>query len=121
MLIEVKQDLKKMKRDRSGERFKNEHKRVRHHGAQGGWVRFIFFGLAIVSAAIGVVLVFIPGPAIVFFVLSGALLASQSWTMACLLDRAEAAMHRTWIRSKKRRPFNHKPEPRKPKNDARAR
>jgi hypothetical protein len=103
MLTQVKQDLKAVKKDRAGKRFRNEHKRVRKHGANKGWKRVVCFGLAAVFAVIGVVLVFIPGPAFVFFILSGALIASQSWRMACLLDRMEAALHRTINRWRIRR------------------
>ncbi|MDF3059667.1 MAG: hypothetical protein K0R17_3882 [Rariglobus sp.] len=102
MLIEMKQELKKMKNDRPGERFKNEHKRARRRGVAAGWARILCLGLAIVTAAIGVVLVFIPGPAFVFFILSGALLASQWWAAACLLDKAEITLQRAWNWSKKK-------------------
>ena len=45
--------------------------------------------MAIVAIVIGVVLVFIPGPAVVFFVIAAALLAMESRTMAGMLDVAE--------------------------------
>jgi len=102
MLTRVKSDLKKMKNDRSGERFKNEHKRAKASGFTGGWMRVIFIALALLSFAIGVVLVFIPGPAFVFFILSGALVASQWWTAARLLDKNEVRLFRAWKWTKRK-------------------
>lgn len=92
-----------MKTDRAGERFKHAHQRARRHPISSGWGRLLCFALALVSAAIGVVLVFIPGPAFVFFILTGALLATQWWKMACWLDQAEVAIRRSWARLKKKR------------------
>jgi hypothetical protein len=96
MISKVKDDLHKMKNDRPGKRFQNEHKRAKARGITGGWIRVMFIVLAILSAAIGVVLMFIPGPAFVFFILSGALVASQWWTAARLLDKNELLLHRAW-------------------------
>lgn len=48
--------------------------------------------LAMLAAAVGVVLMFIPGPAIVFFFLAGALLASDWLWMARLLDWSEVKL-----------------------------
>jgi hypothetical protein len=52
--------------------------------------------LALLSFAIGVVLAFIPGPAVVFFALSATLLATQSLRVARILDRTEV-----WLRSQR--------------------
>ncbi|CAM2963578.1 hypothetical protein RAHE111665_08910 [Rariglobus hedericola] len=102
MINKVKDDLTKMKNDRPGKRFRNEHKRAKAHGITGGWIRVVVIILAIVSAAIGVVLVFIPGPAFVFFILSGALVASQWWAAARVLDKNELVLHRLWRWAKRK-------------------
>lgn len=107
MLNALKSDLEKMKRDRAGERFKNEHRRAAERGLRRGWMRVVFFAAALVSAAIGVVLVFIPGPAFVFFILSGALVAIQWWPAAKALDETEARAWPLWRRLKAR--FTRKP------------
>jgi hypothetical protein len=86
-----------MKNDQAGVRFKNEHIRARVRGMTIT-TRIIGIGLAIISTVIGVVLIFIPGPAFIFFIIAGALLASQWWALACLLDRVEVAGKRAWIR-----------------------
>ncbi len=86
-----------MKNDQAGVRFKNEHLRARSHGMTMA-TRILGIGLAIISMAIGVVLVFIPGPAFIFFIIAGALLASQWWAMACLLDHVELTFKHGWRR-----------------------
>jgi MFS family permease len=100
MLKTLKADLEKMKRDPAGERFKNEHRRAKKRGFNRGWMRAVFFIGAFVSAAIGVVLAFIPGPAFVFFILSGALVAIQWWPAARALDKTETKARPFWRRLK---------------------
>lgn len=100
MTSHLKQELRRMKADRAGERFKHAHERARQHPITSGWGRVLCFALALVCVAIGVVLVFIPGPAFVFFILAGALIATQWWKMACWLDQAEVALRRLWTRLK---------------------
>jgi len=51
---------------------------------------------AVVSLAVGIVLAFIPGPAVLFFALSAALLGAQSRWVARRLDAAETAARRFW-------------------------
>lgn len=96
MIPEVKKDLKKMKTDRPGERFKKQHKRAKENGLATGWGRVVCVVLSFVSLAIGIVLVFIPGPAFVFFLLSGVMLASQWRWVADLLDRGEIKGRAIW-------------------------
>ena len=55
--------------------------------------------------AVGVVLAFIPGPAVVFFGLTAALSATQSRWVAERLDHAELylrALWKRWFRSRER-------------------
>ena len=56
-------------------------------------MRAAYAGAAVVSLAVGVVLAFVPGPAVVFFALTAALLAAQSAWLARRLDAAEI-----WVR-----------------------
>jgi hypothetical protein len=86
-----------------GERFEKFHQKHRDNGSR--WARPLFLLGAFVSFAIGFVLVFIPGPAIVFFALTAALLATQSSWVAGHLDRAELQVRRTlrWLRAKRDR------------------
>jgi xanthosine utilization system XapX-like protein len=102
MLESLKNDLEKMREDRPGERFKNEHRRAEKRGLRQGWMRVALLAGALVCILIGVVLVFIPGPAFVFFILAGALVAIQWWPAAKALDRAEKKVWPVWHRIKAR-------------------
>jgi len=87
-----------------GHRFQDRYHAHHDRGAsQGVWQRLQRILLALAAAAVGVVLVFIPGPAIVFFFLAGALLASNWLWMARTLDWLEVKLRkggkratRTW-------------------------
>jgi hypothetical protein len=59
------------------------------------------FLLAAVAAAIGFVLVFIPGPAVLFFLIAGALLAADWLPVARLLDWGEVRGRRGWHRAER--------------------
>lgn len=86
---------------RPGERFRaryHQHQRSKQRGLGPMILRFILAGL---SAAVGFVLVFIPGPAVLFFLIAGALLASDWLFVARLLDWGEVRIRRLWVRLKK--------------------
>ena len=104
MIAKVKKELKTMKADQPGKRFRNQHKRAKKSGFASGWMRVVCLVAAAVSFVIGVVLVFIPGPAFVFFLLTGALLASQWFAAAKALDRGEVKGWQWWRRGKKKLP-----------------
>lgn len=53
--------------------------------------------------AIAVPLMIIPGPAILFWLLAGFLIAGESGTVAKWLDRSELAARRLWNHWKKKR------------------
>ncbi|HEY6079479.1 MAG TPA: hypothetical protein VIW29_11780 [Polyangiaceae bacterium] len=80
-----------------GERFQEAYHRQKRadqgRSAAARWLRPI---AALLSFAIGVVLVFIPGPAVVFFALSATLLATQSLRVARVLDQTEV-----WLRAQR--------------------
>ena len=71
-----------------GERFRTVHEQQANLPR---WVKLLVIVAALVSCAIGVVLTFIPGPAIVFYALAAALLAIESAWVARALDRGELA------------------------------
>jgi hypothetical protein len=84
-----------LSRARPGKRFQRRYeisRRTRNQTTIAG--RFVRLALAVVFLAIGVVLVFIPGPAILFFVLAGSLLATESRILAKMLDALEVAARR---------------------------
>lgn len=57
-------------------------------------MRPVYLALAAVSFVVGVVLAFVPGPAVVFFALTAALLAAQSTWIARHLDAGEMWLRR---------------------------
>ena len=89
-------EWQRLKRSPPGERFEafNERQQRRARGP----IKALYLAGAVVSLAVAVVLVFIPGPAFVFFILAGALLAAQSRWVARRLDRLEVTGRETAIR-----------------------
>lgn len=85
-----------------GRRFKDryyrEHRRSKKVNFAQRALRFVIAGVAV---AIGVLLSVIPGPAIPFFVLAGALLASDFLWMAKVLDWAEVRLRKLSARGKR--------------------
>jgi len=76
-----------------GHRFQDRyHAHRRDKREQRLWRRLLRLCLAAIAAAVGFVLVFIPGPAIVFFFLAGALVASDWLWMARVLDWTEVRL-----------------------------
>lgn len=68
-----------------------------------GWARALTLCAVVMCLVVGIILAFIPGPAILFFALAAALLATQSRWMACKLDRAEIYVHALWRKQQRRR------------------
>jgi hypothetical protein len=101
MLGRLKASWKRFKQREPGERFQAFHRRQKDRPPA---VKAAFLAIAMLSLAAGVVLTLIPGPAILFFALSGALLATQSLWIARWLDKGEiwgrktASSLRSWWR-----------------------
>jgi hypothetical protein len=78
-----------------GRRFQ-EHYDASHGTANRRTIvgRVVRMFIAIASIAIGVVLMFIPGPAILFFLIAGGLLAAESRYVARGLDCSEVQLRR---------------------------
>jgi len=91
MFSALREQWQKLKRLPAGERFQSFH---REQQKKSVWVKVAYAALSLVLFAVGVVFAFIPGPAVVFFALSAALLAAQSATIARLLDRGEVKSRR---------------------------
>ena len=73
-----------------GERFKFRYREEqRSRLGTSSWKRALSLILVPLSLGIGVVLIFVPGPAILFFLLAGVLLASHVLWVARALDWAE--------------------------------
>ena len=90
MLSRLKHRWVEFRRLEPGQRFRTAHRRHRESEAGKSLVhRVLYLGLGGVALAVGVVLAFIPGPAIVFFLLAGVLFATQSLWVARALDWTE--------------------------------
>ncbi|HEY4249169.1 MAG TPA: hypothetical protein VGM64_20260 [Lacunisphaera sp.] len=92
----LKQQWQSLKRGKPGHRFRARYdagSRVKKDASFGfKLIRLLRFVIALAAAAVGVVLVFIPGPAILFFLLAGSLLAAESLTIARFLDWIEVKL-----------------------------
>jgi hypothetical protein len=86
----VRQQWRQFKRARPGHRFEM---RYEHHQRTGGTHaaprRLLLWLAAVASTVIGVVLIFVPGPAVLFFLIAGGLLATESRALARCMDQIE--------------------------------
>jgi hypothetical protein len=79
-----------LKQSKPGERFVDAYERSYRTAREGfPWRKVIIIIAALVSFVIAFVLMFIPGPAVVFYFIGAGLLASEFRWMAVLLDRLE--------------------------------
>lgn len=83
-----------------GRRFVDRYEAAREARRDGAWghrfTRFLGLVVALAAFTVGLILAFIPGPAIVFFLLSGSLLAAESRGLARLLDWGETRLRALW-------------------------
>jgi hypothetical protein len=92
-----------IKRGRPGRRFQERYERARRNERKTGAAQRIFFLVAgLVALAIGGLLAVFPGPAIPFFFLAGALLATESRILAKGMDWAEVRLRKLGAWGKKR-------------------
>ena len=100
MLVKLGRRWSEFKALPAGERFQAVHAKQ-----SGGptWVKAVVVAAAVLAFAIGIVLMFIPGPAIAFFGLAGALIATESAWVARTLDRGEVAARNLATRFRRRR------------------
>ena len=96
MVARLKAVLRRLMAWPAGRRFRNFHGAYAEHCS--GWARFSLVVAAVVSFLIGVVLAFIPGPAVVFFALTCALLAVLSPWAARRFDVIELYARRHYRR-----------------------
>jgi hypothetical protein len=87
------QTWRSLTRGKPGHRFRDRyHRHQRSTSARNWYWEIVRLLLSVLAFSVGVVLVFIPGPAIVFFILGGALLASDWLLMARLMDWIEVRL-----------------------------
>lgn len=82
-----------LRRGRPGRRFREQYESARQSKKRTTVIgRVVRIGSAVIAFAVGVVLMFIPGPAVLFFLIAGALLATESRALAISLDRLEVGI-----------------------------
>lgn len=101
MIRSLKNHWSALKRSKPGRRFQDRYDRRKKEGSKSPWRRVANLALALLSLAIGIVLVVIPGPAILFFFISGSLLATESRTIAAGLDRLELIVRAAWLQTRR--------------------
>jgi hypothetical protein len=99
VLAEIKTEWRHFRHDRPGQRFCNHRTRMadrpRHHS-------LLAMIAGTVLLAIGFVLLFMPGPGLVFLVFGITLVASHSQRLSLLLDRTEPRLWRLAHRLRRR-------------------
>jgi hypothetical protein len=96
----VRREWKDLRADRAGQRFRHHHERL--HRPEYQKLRIIALFVGPILAAGGLVMLFIPGPGLLFIVFGLALLGGQSRKLARLLDRGEPPVRRTLRRVRER-------------------
>lgn len=100
----IKQRWQALTAGQPGRRFVNRYEAAREARRGGSWghrlTRLLALVVALAAFAVGLILAFIPGPAIVFFLLAGSLLAAESRGLARLLDWGEVRLRALWKRGK---------------------
>ena len=94
----MKDDWGALKRSKPGRRFQERYERHKAAGGKSHWKRVLNLALALAAFAIGLVLAVLPGPAILFFLVSASLLATESRFIAACLDRLELLLRAGWLR-----------------------
>jgi hypothetical protein len=88
--LKLKRQWEVLKRGKPGRRFVERYQAAQRKENRATLAtRIVRFGIAAVAIGLGVVFAVIPGPAIVFFALAGALLASESRGVARFFDWCE--------------------------------
>jgi hypothetical protein len=100
MFSKLKKNWRAFKLSPVGRRFQIVHERQAHRPA---WVKALMINGAFAAFGVGVVLTVLPGPAVVFFAVAGALAAAESAWVARNLDRAEVAVRKRIARLRHRR------------------
>ena len=91
-------EWRELRQGRPGRRFQDGYEASRRTKNRVTWLgRIVRLGMAVVALALGIILVFIPGPAILFFAIAGGLLAAESRQLARLLDWTEVQIRKVAV------------------------
>ena len=88
---QLKGEWRNLRRGRPGHRFRDHYRRAAHERRTGWyWLKRLGkFAVALVAVVVGLAEILFPGPAILFFSIAGSLLATESRTVAELMDWSE--------------------------------
>lgn len=96
----LKQRWRALTAGQPGRRFEDRYTAARKARRSGSWghrlTRLLLLVVALGALVVGAVLAFIPGPAVLFFLLAGTLLAAESRGLARLLDWGEVKLRIAW-------------------------
>lgn len=100
MHLTLKQRWKAMLKGQPGQRFQDRYREAKKSRADAAWGqkarRALRLLVAMVAIVIAVFLMVLPGPAVLFYFFAGTLLASESLTVARLLDWTEVRLRAVW-------------------------
>lgn len=100
MRLTLKQRWRALSQGRAGHRFQERYAAARKFRTDASWGqrvrRTLLLVVALASIVIAVFLMFLPGPAIVFYFLAGTLLARESRYVARLMDWGEVRLRALW-------------------------
>ena len=96
----IAREWKALRDDPPGQRFRNHHRRMRDPACRT--LRIAALVVGPILAAAGVIMLFIPGPGLLFIVAGVALLCGQSERLAGWLDRREPELRRALERARRR-------------------
>ncbi len=91
----LKRQWETLKDGRPGQRFQARYEAAQK-AREGRMTRIFRIIVALGAVLIGIVLIFIPGPAILFFLVAAGLMAAESLTVARLLDRIDVRTELAW-------------------------
>lgn len=100
--FQFRRDWRELRRGRPGHRFADRYERAQRAQNRNGTVkRIILIVVAILCVAVGLVLTVMPGPAFVFFILAGGILATESRAVARFMDASEVVARKTARRTQR--------------------
>ena len=98
MFKSLKDGWHRIQADSPGRRFKQQFRRWRESG-RTRLTKALFIAAGVLLIAIGILLLFIPGPGLPTILLGALLIAQQSWPLARALDRTEVRLRNLLMRS----------------------
>ncbi len=101
MFRSIKSHWHALKASRPGRRFQERYERHWESGAKPARVRLANLALAGLCLVVGVALMVLPGPAVLFFFIGASLLATESRALASGLDRLEVLLRSVWLRGRR--------------------